>query len=128
MCRVLPQASRRGLSIRAADERENGNCRRGNAGRIRGGDEFRETLRQRARLGGGFSLWDRTQFRAASFGTGETLSNRIGRSSWRLFRKGCGGTGPVRRLRAERAPGNAAQGGAGFAPCLSRSSGAVRLA
>ena len=43
-----------------------------------------DTIRQRARLGGGVSLWDRAEFRAAGFGARETLYNGIGRSGGRL--------------------------------------------
>ena len=82
--RVLSQTSRRGVSVRAADERQNRNCRRGNAGRFHGGDEVGETLRQRARLGGGVFVWDRAEFRAAGFGARAALYNGAGRSGRRV--------------------------------------------
>ncbi len=76
------------LPLRAPDERQNRNCRRGNAGRIHGGDEVGETLRQRARLGGGVFVWNRTEFRAADFGAGAPVYHGIGRSGRRLRRPG----------------------------------------
>ncbi len=72
------------LPLRAPDERQNRNCRRSNAGRIRGGDELGRSLRQRARVGGGVSVWNRPEFRAAGFGAGEAVCNRVGRSGRRL--------------------------------------------
>ena len=74
--RVLPPASRHCVSLRAPDEREDGNCRGSNAGRLHGGDEVGEALRQRARLGGGVSVWNRAEFRAAELWSGSGRTSR----------------------------------------------------